>query len=86
MDNTDELNAQFGRLSTSAAEWKPGGTAAPSSSSATEQQYPSDLNASKVKEFVPGLGWAAGTSDAGRSGEKCFCLSFARHHNLFVKI
>mmetsp|Transcript_28690 Transcript_28690/g.78823 ORF Transcript_28690/g.78823 Transcript_28690/m.78823 type:complete len:519 (-) Transcript_28690:1407-2963(-) len=49
----DEFSAQFGRLSTSAAEWKPQGVA-------PQDTGASDLKASKVKEFVPGQGWASG--------------------------
>ena len=63
----DELNSNFGRLSTSAAEWRPGGATRTVSSSSTQ----SDLDASKVKEFVPGRGWtstsAATKEQAGRN-------------------
>jgi hypothetical protein len=64
----DEINSQFGRLSTSAAEWKPGATAATRTASQPSllQQAAahertasgSDLRASAVKEFVPGQGWS----------------------------
>ena len=61
----DDLASQFGGgLSLNAAEWKPaaptGGGGGASLSSFAAQQ--SDLNATAVKEFVPGQGWsAAGT-------------------------
>ena len=56
----DELNSSFGRLSTAAAEWKPGGGGQ------------SDLQAAAVKEFVPGQGWssvATPPASPTRSGE-----------------
>ena len=68
----DELTSQFGGgLSLNAAEWKPPGAAAATTQSTsagggassslafanTAQQ--SDLNATAVKEFVPGQGWSA---------------------------
>jgi len=52
----DELNSNFGQLSTSAAEWKPGGVAG-ASSTRSAAVSDSDLNAGAVKEFVPGQGW-----------------------------
>ena len=61
----DALGESFGRLSTTAQEWKPG-----QHTRASHQQFPnheennsrqqhqqSDLNASSVKEFVPGKAW-----------------------------
>jgi PAB-dependent poly(A)-specific ribonuclease subunit 3 len=69
----DEINSQFGRLSTSAAEWRPGaaGPAATSRSvvspgeegshegTASGGGGGSDLRAAAVKEFVPGQGWSS---------------------------
>lgn len=62
----DELNHNFGQLSTSAAEWKPAaaassnsGAAAAAASSNTTPPPDSDLKASSVKEFVPGRGWVS---------------------------
>ena len=50
-DNTmDELTNEFGGLSTNAAEWRP---------ATLQQQTTSDLNATTVKEFVPGRDWTA---------------------------
>ena len=40
-----DLTAHFGQLNMGAAEWTPNKTA-------------SDLNATAVKEFVPGKGWS----------------------------
>jgi hypothetical protein len=65
----DELNHNFGRLSTTAAEWKPNhypsnhsvNTTRTTTSTTTSQQQhyytESDLNPTSVKEFVPGQGW-----------------------------
>jgi PAB-dependent poly(A)-specific ribonuclease subunit 3 len=58
----DSLNDSFGRLSTNAQEWIPGqqriGQSHQStSSSSQEAPRQSGLNASSVKEFVPGKGW-----------------------------
>jgi len=65
----EELNHNFGQLSTSAAEWKPAAATAASnnstsavvvsSSSTTPPPPDSDLKASSVKEFVPGRGWVS---------------------------
>lgn len=66
----DGLGEAFGHLSTSAQEWKPGQSFSPSSpqqqqSSNQQQQqqqqeeHHSDLNASSVKEFVPGKAWSS---------------------------
>jgi hypothetical protein len=61
----DELDRNFGRLSTQASEWKPTTTTA-SASSLPE----SDLTAAAVKEFVPGRGWSAPPAAAtDRAGE-----------------
>ena len=59
----DDMNNAFGRLSTNAAEWRPGG-AAPASSSSSSQHSASDLQANKVKEFVPGRGWSSSSAPA----------------------
>lgn len=59
----DELNSSFGRLSTSAAEWKPGG---------------SDLQAAAVKEFVPGQGWAATPTPPTSPQRTGVCIAFMR--------
>ena len=55
----DELNSQFGKLSTQAKEFKPAG-----SRGAPELQPPRGASTSTaVKEFVPGQGWtSSGTS------------------------
>lgn len=55
----DEINSQFGQLSTNAPEWKPGG-----GSNNRSAQVTSDLKATSVKEFVPGAGWSAQPSAA----------------------
>lgn len=65
----DGLNAQFGRLSTSAAEWKPPSASASRGQPETTTQPSSDLSASTVKEFVPGQGWAAAGGVGGVSPE-----------------
>lgn len=60
----NNLTESFGRLSTSAREWTPGGVSAQpsrgssSSRAVQEWQVDSDLNAATVKEFVPGKGWS----------------------------
>lgn len=71
----DGLHESFGRLSTNAQEWRPGQnfgqqynqrqrTAKRQSTSNDQQQAQphSDLNASSVKEFVPGKAWNSQTS------------------------
>jgi len=54
----DELDSGFGRLSTSAAEWQPGGS--------QQRGDQSDLKASAVKEFVPGQGWSSSAAAVPR--------------------
>jgi PAB-dependent poly(A)-specific ribonuclease subunit 3 len=55
----DDFNSQFGKLSTTAAEWKPSGNA--------DNDSDVQLNAKVVKEFVPGQGWiASSTKPAAR--------------------
>jgi hypothetical protein len=62
----DNLPESFGRLSTSAREWRPPqqqqraqeGLIQKSGSSDWHQES-SELSATAVKEFVPGLGWSA---------------------------
>lgn len=51
----DDINESFGRLSTSAQEWKPGKKQNDSKPSSWLHQ--SDLDPSTVKEFVPGRAW-----------------------------
>ena len=51
----DNLADTFGRLSTSAREWTPGG--------GDSQPVDSELTASGVKEFVPGKGWSTQQSE-----------------------
>jgi uncharacterized protein (DUF2345 family) len=70
----DNLSDNFGRLSTTAREWKPQG-AEPQpqqnqQSNSKDWHQESELNATAVKEFVPGTGWST-SSSAGRnvSGE-----------------
>ena len=68
------MTDNFGRLSTSAREWVPGGAAATSdqpslltaggSQDWQQQNVDSDLNAVAVKEFVPGQGWNAGANNS----------------------
>lgn len=66
----DDLTSQFGAgLSLNAAEWKPrgassssggsGGGGAAYGGSSSLSPPPSDLNATTVKEFIPGRGWSA---------------------------
>jgi hypothetical protein len=60
----DNLPESFGRLSTSAREWRPPqqrsqeGLIQKSRSSDWHQES-SELSAAAVKEFVPGMGWSA---------------------------
>ena len=65
----ETLNEGFGRLSTSAAEWKPSITSSSvADSSITDiNTIQSDLSASGVKEFCPGQAWSASASTAGKS-------------------
>jgi hypothetical protein len=51
-------------LSTSAREWTPGGSSGQRSINSDGWQTESDLTASTVKEFIPGLGWTAGVSSS----------------------
>jgi len=97
----DDLNNSFGRLSTQAPEWKPGGggggggggsSSSYNASSRQQQQpqHPSDLQASTVKEFVPGRGWSSssgqeqqGTQSSTASvGEEDGTADRHRHHHL----
>ena len=58
----NHLTDHFGRLSTSAQEWKP--------SDPQNENASSDLNASSVKEFVPGQGWNTSTSTTAVVGKR----------------
>jgi len=74
----DELNHNFGQLSTSAAEWKPAAaastTAAVTSSSAVDgSPADSDLKAGAVKEFVPGQGWVVAEQQQGETTRRFRC-------------
>jgi hypothetical protein len=71
----DHLSDDFGRLSTSAREWTPGGSSSQNQShprppqvertgSQDWQAEDSELNAEAVKEFVPGKGWSTQTKAA----------------------
>jgi PAB-dependent poly(A)-specific ribonuclease subunit 3 len=62
----DDLDSSFGRLSTSAAEWRPGGGVVPPQNPPTEKLASSTTTV--VKEFVPGLGWTANPSPLERGG------------------
>ena len=62
----DGLGESFGRLSTSAQEWRPGQYLQSGHQQSTPQrqenhhhQQQSDLDASSVKEFVPGKAWSS---------------------------
>jgi PAB-dependent poly(A)-specific ribonuclease subunit 3 len=66
----DNINESFGRLSTKAQEWRPGqqfgqypqqGNTNTSGTQERQQRshHQSDLNASSVKEFVPGRAWSS---------------------------
>ena len=63
----ETLNEGFGRLSTSAAEWKPSITSSSAAASTVTDidTVQSDLSASGVKEFCLGQAWSAST--AGKS-------------------
>jgi hypothetical protein len=63
----DELNNSFGQLSTSAAEWKPGGGGG--AAKALSLASDSDLKAGAVKEFVPGKGWVTEPQSESSSGD-----------------
>jgi hypothetical protein len=72
----DGLSENFGSLSTTAREWKPQGAQTQThlqqiqQSKSQDWNQESELNATAVKEFVPGMGWSTSNS-AGRnvSGE-----------------
>ena len=68
----DQLQESFGRLSTTAREWKPQSQSQSQSqqqlhppqsqtNSSQDWQEQSELNAAAVKEFVPGIGWSTQT-------------------------
>jgi hypothetical protein len=87
----DNLADNFGGLSTTAREWKPGGVSTQSnnigSSSGSQQEWqggddPSELNAAAVKEFVPGKGWSTTTPAGGSSAPQHQGESFKRSGNI----
>lgn len=65
----DNLQESFGRLSTSAREWRPPSQQAPpiQQSGSGDWHQESELSASAVKEFVPGRGWSTQTKSGGSS-------------------
>jgi hypothetical protein len=58
----DHLSDSFGRLSTSAREWTPQQTQTKPQQQKIDRssswEFDSELNASGVKDFVPGQGWS----------------------------
>jgi hypothetical protein len=58
----DETNSRFGNLSLRATEWKPSSVSSNFNESNSNDMN-SDLNPGTLKEFVPGQGWTASTSN-----------------------
>jgi hypothetical protein len=65
----DNLNDSFGKLSTTAREWRPASQQPPpiQPSSSSDWQEESELNAASVKEFVPGRGWISQTNTVAKA-------------------
>ena len=73
----ERLTESFGRLSTTAREWKPQqssqqqqsvtSTSSNIPNPSSDWQEQTELNAATVKEFVPGLGWTAHPTNVGSS-------------------
>jgi hypothetical protein len=66
----DDMSDNFGRLSTTAREWKPQGAQSQTQpqqiqqSNSQDWNQESELNATAVKEFVPGTGWSTSQSQS----------------------
>lgn len=87
----DELNSNFGRLSTGAAEWKPKNSTPvqhqyqQQQQQRQKQQYTeTDLNPKLVKEFVPGQGWSSQASTGEKRQYERISSLFTEYHRLFV--